>query len=1503
MTSIESKKIDLVENGAELRPARREDIPSGTLRLGIDVGSTTVKLAVLDEEGRLVYANYQRHHTDIRATAQELFSLAREAVGDVPLRVSITGSGGLLLSQWLGLEFVQEVIASKRAVEALIPETDVAIELGGEDAKIIYFDNGIEQRMNGTCAGGTGAFIDQMASLLHTDASGLNDLAKDATHIYPIASRCGVFAKSDVQPLLNEGAEPSDVAASIFQSVANQTVSGLACGHPIRGHVAFLGGPLQYLSELRHRFYETLDLDEEHRIVPENAHLFVASGAAMAGEDETVSTFTEVMERLANLGDTQGSEVQRLEPLFATQGDLGEFHARHDAEKVPTADLATYRGRVFIGIDAGSTTMKAAMVGEDGQLLHTWYGNNNGDVLGTAKRIMDEFYDRIPEGCTIGHVTTTGYGEALLIEALRADSGEIETVAHLRGAKAFVPDVEFILDIGGQDMKCLRVRDGVIEHIMLNEACSSGCGSFIESFANAMGMSVEDFAAAAVGATAPVDLGSRCTVFMNSRVKQAQKEGATVGDIAAGLSYSVIKNALFKVIKLRDPEEVGKAVVVQGGTFMSDATLRAFELLCGRKAIRPDIAGCMGAYGAALLARDRAGEAGVSQILPREDIDALAPKVIKARCGRCSNNCLLTINDFGGGHRFVTGNRCERGSGTKKAKADAPNLFLEKNKLLFDRPTLNREVAPRGTVGIPRALNMYENYPFWHRFFTELGFSVVLSDDSTKATYEAGIESMPSESVCYPAKLSHGHIMDLLQKDPDFIWMPCVRWERQEDDSATNHYNCPIVMSYPQALGLNVDELAADDIEYLSPFLPYDDKRELKRRLYEVVSVQREQDAARGKGRFTGPHITRAEVDAAVNAAWQEDLDFKKAMQDKGDAALAWMEEHDRHGIVLAGRPYHNDPEVNHAIPELLASFGLAVLTEDSVAHRAEPERPIRVVDQWMYHSRLYRAARFVAGRNDLDMIQLNSFGCGLDALTTDQVQEILEASGKVYTVLKIDEVSNLGAARIRVRSLLAALKEQREELEEEARAENPEHPAVPVEREAASAAFPKVRYTEEMQREGYTILAPQMSPVHFELVERILQDHGYNVVLLPSVDHGAVDAGLKYVNNDICYPSILVTGQIMEAIESGKYDLTRTAVLISQTGGGCRATNYISLIRKALKSVGLGHIPVIALSFKDLGEENPGFKVTPKMLYQAIYALQYGDLLMMCLYRTRPYEVEPGSANRLFQYWMDACKHQLERGVRQSEFRRTVRRIVEDFDALPLAGEGTKPRVGVVGEILVKFHPTANNQIVDVIEREGCEAVVPGLIEFFLFGIAGGIFQQPIGKSKKSALGSKIGLAAIKKLRKPVNDALEKSSRFHPPADIYELADYASEILSLCNSMGEGWLLTAEMVELIRSGCPNVVCTQPFACLPNHVVGKATIKELRRRYPESNIVAVDYDPGASEVNQLNRIKLMIAVAKANLAEKEAEARAARAVARDGAPEEPETVAASVEVETTEVVE
>ena len=1511
---------------------------SSVRHIGIDVGSTTVKVAVLDDAFAIEHSCYRRHHADIRATIVEVLEEAAEKYPDTPMTMAITGSGGLLLAQWLGIEFVQEVIASKTAVSTYIPQTDVVIELGGEDAKIIYFDEGIEQRMNGTCAGGTGAFIDQMATLLNTDATGLNELAKGCRTIYPIASRCGVFAKTDVQPLINEGAHREDIAASIFQAVVTQTISGLACGRPIRGTVAFLGGPLQYLSELDKRFCETLDLDDEHALRPKNAHLFVASGAAICGTPNAPERIACVLDRLRNLGDIQGSEVVRLPPLFASEDEYREFKDRHDRERVKRGALMRYSGTAYLGIDAGSTTFKAALIGRDGELLWSHYTNNRGDVLGTAKQTVAMLYGDMPVDAEtgeplvrIGHVTVTGYGEGLLLEALNLDSGEIETVAHLRGSQEMLPGVEFILDIGGQDMKCLRVKYGVIEHIMLNEACSSGCGSFIESFATSLNLDIMSFAQTANAAKHPVDLGSRCTVFMNSRVKQAQKEGATVGDIAAGLAISVVKNALFKVIKIRDPHEVGTKVIVQGGTFLNDAVLRAFEQLAEVRAVRPDIAGLMGAYGAALLARDRAaGEGARTKMLSLSEIESLRPAQKSARCKGCSNNCLLTINDFGrdaatGKHRrFITGNRCEKGIGLATKRSSAPNLYEYKNHRLFDYEPLPADAAPRGTVGIPRALNMYENYPFWFTFFTQLGYRVVISDDTTPATYEEGIESMPSESVCYPAKLSHGHVMNLLAKGLDFIWMPCAKWERQEDAGAGNHYNCPIVASYSEALRLNVDELNESETVFLNPWLPYDQKEKLKDRLF-VELYENFPDA-------TCRHASapsRADVAAAVEAAWAEDEAFKEDMHAKGVETLAWMEETGTHGIVLAGRPYHNDPEINHAIPELLTGFGLAVLTEDSVAHLGELERPIRVVDQWMYHTRLYAAAKVCTQRNDLDLVQLVSFGCGLDALTTDEVQEILEESGKIATVLKIDQVSNLGAIRIRIRSLLAALKDQADRRAEEAAARPGalgcptvgEHGAYPTDvevsdaemrrhaahakermagktgateaaaaaeiaqsqgafadfrlkqREAESTEFAKVSFTEEMKEAGYTILAPQMAPYHFEILQPIFTRFGYNLELLPSVDTGAVDAGLKYVNNDICYPSILVTGQIMEAVTSGRYDTDKLAVLISQTGGGCRATNYIALIRKALKAAGLGHVPVISLAFKKLDESNPGFKVTPKMLLQAIYAIVYGDLLMQCLYRTRPYEIEKGSAQHLFDTWMATCRAQMLEGVTYKTYKRTIRRIVEDFDTLPLAGEGTKPRVGVVGEILVKFHPTANNQVVDVIEAEGCEAVVPGLTEFFLFGIAGAIFQKdPLGRSAKGAVGSRIALRVVDRIRKPLFDALDASARFERPTDIYTLADYASDILSLCNSMGEGWLLTAEMVELIRSGAPNIVCAQPFACLPNHVVGKAVIKELRRRYSQSNIVAVDYDPGASEVNQLNRIKLMISVAKANLAEERGEA-------------------------------
>ena len=1406
-------------------------------KLGIDIGSTTVKIAVLGKNNELLFADYERHFANIRETLTDLLKKAFDKLGNLKLAPMITGSGGLTLAKHLGIPFVQEVISVSTALQDYAPQTDVAIELGGEDAKIIYFEGGnVEQRMNGICAGGTGSFIDQMASLIQTDASGLNEYAKNYDAIYPIAARCGVFAKTDIQPLINEGATREDLSASIFQAVVNQTISGLACGKPIRGHVAFLGGPLHFLSELKEAFIRTLKLDDEHIIAPENSHLFAAIGSALNYKEDVTYDLSDILDKLSS-DIKMEFEVARMEPLFATQADYDAFTVRHNGHNVKTADLSTYKGNCYLGIDAGSTTTKIALAGEDGSLLYSFYSSNNGSPLATAIKSIKEIYSLLPADAHIVHSCSTGYGEALLKAALMLDDGEVETVAHYYAAAFFDPDVDCILDIGGQDMKCIKIKNQTVDSVQLNEACSSGCGSFIETFAKSLNYSVQDFAKEALFAENPIDLGTRCTVFMNSKVKQAQKEGASVADISAGLAYSVIKNALFKVIKLSDAKDLGEHIVVQGGTFYNDAVLRSFEKISGCEAVRPDIAGIMGAFGAALIARERHEEGYQTSMLSIDEINALTFDTKLTRCQGCTNHCLLTINRFSGNRSYITGNRCERGLGKEKNKENIPNLFEYKNERLFAYPPLKKEEATRGTVGLPRVLNMYENYPFWATFFAALKFEVVLSPQSTRKIYELGIDSIPSESECYPAKLAHGHVSWLIQHQVDFIFYPCIPYERNEFPDSNNHYNCPIVTSYAENIKNNVDEITSGQVRFLNPFMAFTNLDVLTEQLVHTFTEE-----------FS---IPAEEIKAAARTAWQELSNAREDIKRKGEETLAYLKETGKRGIVLAGRPYHVDPEINHGIPELINSYGLAVLTEDSVAHLHEVERPLIVMDQWMYHSRLYAAANFVKTQDNLDLIQLNSFGCGLDAVTTDCVNDILSKSGKIYTCLKIDEVNNLGAARIRIRSLLAAIrvKEKRQE-----------------KRTIVPANFNRVVFTEEM-RDSYTILCPQMSPLHFELLEPAFQAAGYHLVVLDNDNRDSVDVGLKYVNNDACYPSLMVVGQIMSAVMSGKYDMTKTAVLISQTGGGCRASNYIGFIRRALEKAGYKDVPVISINLSGL-EKNPGFKFTPQLIQHGLYALEFGDIFMRCLYRTRPYEEVPGSANALHEKWKERVIAFISKKgfVSHRKYKKMCREIIRDFDRLPMK-DIKKPKVGVVGEILVKFLPAANNYLVDLLESEGAEAVVPDLTDFLLYCFYNQNFKaEHLGMSRKSARVSNLGIKFFEWLRSAARDEFEKSEHFDPPAHIETLAKYASEIVSQGNQTGEGWFLTGEMLELIHTGTNNIVCTQPFACLPNHVVGKGVIKKLRHQYPLSNIVAIDYDPGASEVNQLNRIKLMLSTANKNLA-------------------------------------
>ena len=1426
-----------------------------TLHVGLDIGSTTVKIVILNDNKETIYSNYERHFSDTKST---LYNVLTKFIKDYPnstFTLSLTGSGALEISKILDVDFIQEVIACKSAVEALIPQTDVVIELGGEDAKIIYFDKFIEQRMNGTCAGGTGAFLDQMSSLLNTDTAGLNELSKSFETIYPIASRCGVFAKTDIQPLLNEGARKEDIAASIFQAVVNQTISGLAQGRPIKGKVAFLGGPLNYLSELRARFIDTLKLTDERIIIPENAHLLVATGAAFSSIESKRITSNELETRLKNFKKAKFTSGATLPALFESKKDLEEFNERHNKDKVERKDLKTYKGDAFIGIDAGSTTTKLVLIDNEGALLYSLYENNKGNPLKSVIGMLKKLYKELSNDVIIRYSGVTGYGEKLIQTALNIDLNEIETIAHYTAAKKFLPKVTSIIDIGGQDMKYIKLKNNTIDNIMLNEACSSGCGSFLETFAKSLDLTIEEFVKEAINSKAPVDLGSRCTVFMNSKIKQAQKEGHSVGDISSGLSYSIIKNAIQKVMKVRDVKTLGKNIVVQGGTFYNDAVLRAFELVVGRNVVRPDIAGLMGAYGAALLAQEQYNsnlDMGYrSTILKSDALDLLNIKINHVRCKGCENKCLLTINTFENGKKFISGNRCEKGAGDSSEVKDLPNIYKYKHDRLFSYIPLTEDVATRGTIGIPRVLNMYEDYPFWFTFLTKLGFRVILSEKSNRKTYEKGMESMPSESVCYPAKLAHGHVVSLLKQGIKTIFYPCIPYNRQEYSQSDNHYNCPIVISYSEVIKNNIEELRSPDIKYLNPFLPIDNIKNLVQIIYEDEN-------------FKEYKFTKKELLAAAKEAELEYQNFKNDIRNKGKETVEYIQKNNLRGIVLAGRPYHIDPEINHGIDTLITSLGLCVLSEDSIC---EPEKGVnkklRVVDQWVYHSRLYAAAEFVGRHDFLEMIQLNSFGCGVDAVTTDQVEEILKSYNNMYTLIKIDEINNLGAIRIRIRSLLASMNKriaQKEELE----IENMHDPS----KSLGDYEVNRIPFTAEMKEKGYTILLPQMIPIHFELFESAINSLGYNIKLLRECTEKTVETGLRYVNNDACYPSILTTGQFIEALQSGEYDINKTALIMSQTGGGCRATNYIGFIRKALKDAGFGNVPVISFNVQGL-EKVTGFKITPTMVTSLMKSIFYGDLLQKLLLRNRPYEINKGETQELYEKWLEKCK-KLAAKSNLIEFKQTIKDMIKDFENIKIDTSIEKPKVGIVGEVLIKYHPFGNNEVIKVLEDEGAEVISPDFMGFIKYVCTQKITNYRLLKTdKKKSRIFKLVIDLIELFEKDLAKELKKSKKgYLPPANIFKLQEKIEDILSIGNQTGEGWFLTAEMIEYIEHDIPNIVCVQPFACLPNHVVGKGVIKSIREKYPYANIAPIDYDPGASETNQTNRIKLLTTVAKDNLKRK-----------------------------------
>ena len=969
------------------------------LALGIDIGSTTAKV-VLVENGKIIYEKYQRHFSQVRQKTLELLAEAAPLAGDRPLTAAISGSAGLGLAQGAKVPFVQEVFATGEVVKQLEPDTSVVIELGGEDAKIIFFDGGIDERMNGSCAGGTGAFIDQMATLLNVTADELDELSLGSQRLYPIASRCGVFAKTDIQPLLNQGARHEDVAASIYQAVVNQTIAGLAQGRKITGKVLFLGGPLYYCKGLRRRFQETLRLSDGQAVFPEYGRFAVAMGAALYGA-RAGETFT--MERLARQireSVATRSESNLLPPLFEMEADYQAFRQRHSAADVARRELGTYQGDAWLGIDCGSTTTKVALLGAGKELLYTYYASNRGNPVQIVKEQLETIYSLCGDRIKIRGSAVTGYGEELIQAAFGVDKGVVETIAHYTAAKYFCPEVDFILDIGGQDIKCFKIKNGAIDSIMLNEACSSGCGSFIETFARSMGCDVAAFAEKGLHSRAPVNLGSRCTVFMNSSVKQSQKDGATVEDISAGLSVSVVKNAIYKVIRAGSADELGEHVVVQGGTFYNDAVLRAFELELGKNVIRPAIAGLMGAYGAALYAMDLKE----STITTAEGLKTFVHTAKAATCQGCTNHCRLTINSFGGGKKYISGNQCQKGLGIK-VDQEVPNLYAWKRDALT---ALEPGEGKRGAIGLPLALGMYELLPLWHAFFRQLGFRVEVSGLSSRRVYEKGQFSIPSDTACYPAKIMHGHMELLLERGVDAIFYPCLTYNVDEKES-DNHYNCPVVAYYSELLHGNMDDLQKTN--FLYPFLNINDRKELTKELFACLSA-------------VFPDITKKEVRQAVDGAFGAYEQHMLEVRRQGEEAVAWARAHGRPIMILAGRPYHIDPEIGHGIDKLAASLGFVVVSEDSVCHLADPV-PVHVLNQWTYHARLYRAARYACEHADTQLVQLVSFGCGVDAITTDEVRRILEESDKLYTQIKIDEITNLGAVKIRLRSLIGALEEK----------------------------------------------------------------------------------------------------------------------------------------------------------------------------------------------------------------------------------------------------------------------------------------------------------------------------------------------------------------------------------------------------------------------------------------------------------------------------------------------
>lgn len=1400
------------------------------IRLGIDMGSTTAKLVAVDESGSVVYRKYERHNAKIKPTLVACLREMLAALGDREISVRMTGSIGMGIAEKYALPFVQEVVAATKAVQHSYPEVRSLIDIGGEDAKVVFFSEGEAKdlRMNGNCAGGTGAFIDQMAVILGVDVTDLDSLAAGSTKIYPIASRCGVFCKTDIQNLVAKNASRQDIAASIFHAVAVQTVVTLAHGCDIQAPVLFCGGPLTFMPTLRKAFMDYLSLNPEDVVLPQNGTLLPALGSALYEQlqdaQERRLSLTALLALFQNeVGD--GEEGRKsLPPIFQDDLEYQVWKMRMSGYTIPKHALTKGVYDVFMGIDSGSTTTKIVVTDVDSRILYSYYINNNGNPIGAVEeglRHLKECCEACGAELHIKGGCSTGYGEDLIKAAFGFRSGIVETIAHYMAARHLNKDVSFIFDIGGQDMKAVFISNGVINRIEINEACSSGCGSFIETFAKNLGYTPAEFARLACQARHPCDLGTRCTVFMNSKVKQVLREGSTIEDIAAGLAYSVVKNCLYKVLKLKDVSVLGKHIFVQGGTMRNDAVVRAIELLTGAEVTRCDLPELMGAFGCALYASRHPAE----EVATLDDL--LGKALFSTRelhCKGCENRCQVTAYTFDNGRRYYSGNRCERVFTNGESHLPGLNAYKWKEQLLFDRECRQTDAAQ--TIGIPRCLNMFEDYPFWHALFTNCGLRVCLSDASDYAAYECNARMVMSDNICFPAKLVHSHIRNLQDKKVDRIFLPFVVFERQKD--GYNSFNCPIVTGYSEV----IKGVQQTDIPIDSPAITFKDKGLLREQCRAYLS---------------GLGVAQSVINRAFEQAVQAQDEYEKELVVRNESILA--EARKKHSLVvlLAGRPYHTDPLIQHRVGELLAGMGIDVLTDDIVRNKPMSVADVHFVEQWAYPTRILDAARWCAAQGpEVQFVQMTSFGCGPDAFLVDEVRSLLMRYGKSLTLLKLDDINNVGSMKLRVRSLLESLK-----LLPERGADAAKDTA-----HAEPEAFVTTPIFDKAAR-GRKILIPFFTPFLSPLLPAVMKVAGYDVENLPLSDAKSAEWGLRYANNEVCYPATLIVGDVIKAFKSGRYRPEQTAVAITQTGGQCRASNYLPLIKKALVDAGYADVPVISVTLGDMmGNYQPGFKMNwVKLMPVAIRSILFSDGIAKFYYGAVVREKEKGQAQALAERYLKKAARFIEDG-KSSWLFDLLAEAADRFSEI--VSDEVRPKVGIVGEIFLKFNPFAQQRVTDWLTERGIEVVPPLLTGFFLQNFVNreAWGKDHVERSRLPFFASRWIYRLIWKEVERVNRIGRRFPFFTPFEDIFEQARQASRVITLNAQFGEGWLLPGEIVSYASQGVKNVVSLQPFGCIANHIVAKGMEKRITRLFPDLNLLSLDFDSGVSEVNVTNRLLL-----------------------------------------------